>query len=64
MTAPLYKGNAEPPLSQMLDDPIMLCLMTSDGVEMTELLALLIQTAAPADKPGESAEDRINCSAV
>jgi hypothetical protein len=37
----LYTGNTEPALGQVLGDPVVLRLMASDRVSMTELLSLL-----------------------
>jgi len=47
--AELDNGGGEPTPSQAPLGPIVLCLMTSNGVEMTELLASLIQTECEAD---------------
>ena len=38
---PLYQGTEEPPLSEVLRDPIILRLMERDSVQMGELLRII-----------------------
>ncbi|MCI5050598.1 MAG: hypothetical protein MRY32_09795 [Rickettsiales bacterium] len=39
------KANIEPPLDDVLDDPIVKALMNKDGVEVTDLRPMLEQIA-------------------
>lgn len=43
MGQPLYVGNGEPALSEVLKDPIVLLIMTRDGVLAEELDKIVAQ---------------------
>lgn len=46
-----FSGGQEPPLDELLDDPILERLMASDGVAMSDLLALVRDVGKALRRP-------------
>jgi hypothetical protein len=47
----LYAGVGEPPLAELLADPILSRLLTSDRISMAELVQLIGETKARLSNP-------------
>jgi len=52
MSKPLWAYSGfEPPVSEMLTDPIVCALMKADGIRHEELVALIRRMSLPAPSP-------------